>query len=193
MTSGVNAIEGGQSPLAYIVDQRHAAAQAAHVDPVTRLYWAYFQRTPDPNGQAYWVRKRQAGTTLIKVSNHFAGSSEFKAKYGSLTNRAFVELVYQNVLGRSGDAGGITYWSGQLDARKKSRGQVMLNFSESNEFKTKSANRVDIINLWISMLRKAPTTSELNAALATMTGGQPLTTIVDEILRSSTYAARVGG
>ncbi len=193
VTAGAAALDGGQSPLGYIVDQRQAAPQATNVDPVTRLYWAYFQRTPDANGQGYWVRKRQAGTTLIKVSNTFAASSEFTTKYGSLTNRAFVELVYQNVLGRSGDAGGITYWTGQLNARKKSRGQVMVNFAESNEFTTKSKNRVDIINLWITMLRQAPTTSELNDDLATMTGGQPLATIVDQILRSSAYATRVGG
>ena len=191
VSAGVTAIEGGQSPLDYVVAQRHAPAQAANVDPVTRLYWAYFQRTPDANGQGYWVRKRQKGTTLITVSNNFAGSSEFKAKYGALSNRAFVELVYDNVLGRSGDAGGISYWTGQLNAKKKSRGQVMLNFSESNEFKTKSANRVDVINLWISMLGKAPTTTQLNDALATLTGGAPLSEIVDEILRSPAYATRV--
>ncbi|MCU1369456.1 MAG: putative hydrolase, CocE/NonD family [Ilumatobacteraceae bacterium] len=191
VTAGVAAIEGGQSPLDYIVAQRHAAAQAANVDPVTRLYWAYFQRTPDANGQGYWVRKRQNGTTLITVSNNFAGSSEFKTKYGSLSNKAFVELVYQNVLGRTGDAGGISYWTGQLNAKKKSRGQVMLNFSESNEFKTKATNRVDVINLWISMLGKAPTTAQLNDALQTLAGGASLTEIVDEILRSPAYATRV--
>jgi hypothetical protein len=193
VTAGVAAIEGGQSPLDYVVALRHSAAQATNVDPVTRLYWAYFQRTPDAAGQGYWVRKRKAGTTLIRVSNTFAASSEFRSKYGSLSNRAFVELVYQNVLGRSGDAGGIAYWTKQLGARKKSRGQVMLNFSESSEFTTKSKDRVDVIDLWISMLGKVPTTSELDGALTALTGGAPLTSIVDQILRSSAYASRVGG
>ena len=193
VSAGVAALMGGQSPLDYVVALRHSAAQATHVDPVTRLYWAYFQRTPDAAGQGYWVRKRKAGTTLIRVSNTFAASSEFRSKYGSLSNRAFVELVYQNVLGRSGDAGGIAYWTKQLGARKKSRGQVMLNFSESSEFTTKSKDRVDVIDLWISMLGKVPTTSELDGALTALTGGAPLTSIVDQILRSSAYASRVGG
>ena len=70
---------------------------------------------------------------------------------------------------------------------------VCLNFSESNEFKTKAANRVDVINLWITMLGRAPSTAQLDGALATLTGGQPLTAIVDQILRSSAYATRVGG
>jgi predicted acyl esterase len=186
-------IDAGGDEYEFIVGLRHAADQATNVDPVTRLYWAYFQRTPDASGQAYWVRKRRAGTTLIKVSNTFAASSEFKAKYGSLSNKAFVQLVYQNVLGRAGDAGGVAYWTGKLDKKQVSRGQVMLNFSESNEFKTKSKDRVDVIDLWISMLRKAPTSGELSDALATMAGGEPLATIAEQILRSSAYAARVGG
>jgi len=191
VTAGVNAIEGGQSPLDYVVAQRHSTVQASTVDPITRLYWAYFQRTPDKSGHDYWVRKRQAGQTLIKVSNTFAASSEFKTKYGTLSNKAFVELVYRNVLGRAGDASGVKYWTSQLDKKRQPRGQVMLSFSESNEFKTKSQNRVDVINLWMTMLGKAPTSTELNDALAVIAGGQPLTAIVDQILRSAAYAARV--
>jgi len=45
-----------------------------------------------------------------------------------------VELVYRNVLGRPGDPSGVTYWTGQLDAGKKGRGQVMIGFSESAEY-----------------------------------------------------------
>lgn len=193
INSGVTAIEGGQSPQDYIVGLRHSAAQAATVDPITRLYWAYFQRTPDKAGQDYWVRKRQAGQTLIKVSSTFAGSGEFRTKYGSLSNKAFVELVYRNVLGRPGDAGGIRYWTAQLDAKRQPRGQVMLSFSESNEFKTKSQTRVDVINLWMTMLAKAPTSTQLTDALATISGGQPLSAIADQILRSEAYATRITG
>jgi predicted acyl esterase len=191
VSAGVSAIEGGQSPLDYVVAQRHSPAQASVVDPITRLYWAYFQRTPDKNGQDYWVRKRQAGQSLIKVSNTFAASNEFKTKYGSLSNKAFVQRVYQNVLGRAGDAGGLAYWTKVLDTKKQPRGQVMLSFSESNEFKRKAQDRVDVINLWMTMLAKAPTSTELTDALATITGGQPLSTIVDQILRNPAYATRV--
>ena len=159
---------------------------------LVRLYLAYFNRPPDPTGFAYWQRQLDAGKGLINAAQKFAESNEFKTKYGTVSNADFIELVYQNVLGRSGDAGGIGYWTKQLDARKKSRGQVMLNFSESSEFTTKSKDRVDVINLWISMLGKAPTTAELDGALTALTGGAPLTSIVDQILRSAAYASRVG-
>ncbi|MEZ5410708.1 MAG: DUF4214 domain-containing protein [Acidimicrobiales bacterium] len=98
--------------------------------PVARLYLAYFQRQGDDEGIRYWI-----GTGLpgVAVSNAFAGSDEFNARYGPLSNVAFVDLVYRNVLGRPPDDGGLAYWAGEL-ARGMTRGQVMAGFAESAEF-----------------------------------------------------------
>ena len=98
--------------------------------PVARLYLAYFQREGDDEGIRYWI-----GTGLpgVAVSNAFAGSDEFQARYGALSNVGFVDLVYRNVLGRPPDDGGLAYWAGEL-ARGTTRGQVMAGFAESPEF-----------------------------------------------------------
>ena len=48
---------------------------------------------------------RHKGVTLSAISARFASSSEFVRRYGTLTNRQFVELVYVNVLGRAGESG----------------------------------------------------------------------------------------
>ncbi len=99
-----------------------------------RLYRAYFQRDSDVGGSCFWVRRLAGGVPLTSVSDSFASSAEFQATYGSLSNRAFVELVYQNVLGRPGEASGIDFWTGELDAGRRTRGEVMVGFSESVEF-----------------------------------------------------------
>jgi Domain of unknown function (DUF4214) len=131
------------------------------IDPVTRLYYAYFGRKPDPSGLEHWLQRRRSGVLLDQISGTFAASSEFTRKYGSLTNRAFVELVYRNVLGRAGDPGGITYWTKQLDTKKRKRGQVMTGFSESNEHLRKRRGEVVAVNLTYGLLRRIPTTAEL--------------------------------
>ncbi|WP_426574861.1 CocE/NonD family hydrolase [Aquihabitans sp. McL0605] len=191
VTAGVAALNGGQSAEDYITSLRHGTEATTTIDPVTRLYLAYFQRSPDAAGQAYWVGKRRTGTSLLKVSNSFASSTEFKTKYKSLTNKGFVERVYQNVLGRPGDAAGIAYWTGQLDQHKKSRGQVMLNFSDSSEFKRTSANTVDVINLYFALLRRAPSTTELTTTVARLTAATPLSTIVGELIALPQYAGSI--
>lgn len=110
---------------------------AAHDDEtgsVYRLYKAYFNRAPDAGGSCFWVRRLVGGASLDDVSDSFAASQEFADTYGALSNRAFVELVYSNVLGRAGEASGVEFWTGELDAGRRTRGQVMVGFSESPEY-----------------------------------------------------------
>ena len=128
----------------------HRASKAATVtviggqctaDPtasITRLYLAYFQRQPDQSGLAFWVdRCDRAVSSLVDISDAFAASAEFTARYGALDNAAFVALVYRNVLARAPDPGGLQSWLDFI-ARGARRGEVMLGFSESPEFLAKT-------------------------------------------------------
>lgn len=107
----------------------------AVTDSVERLYEAYFLRQPDSAGRDFWVREMQTGRlSLLEISDFFAISPEFQTRYASLSNGEFVDQIYRNVLGRGADENGFDFWTGQLDAGTRSRGSVMLNFSESPEF-----------------------------------------------------------
>jgi hypothetical protein len=138
--SGVVAIQ----PLA---PSRPAAAEAPYYDPsgvegsIYRLYRAYFLREPDVAGLAYWYLAVAKGTSLDKVSDVFAASSEFRARYGSLDDGQFLARVYQNVLGRAPDPTGRSYWVTRLRAGL-SRGRVMRYFSESSEYRRETATGV---------------------------------------------------
>jgi len=122
------ATSGSTTP---VVSAEVASAQ------VRRLYLAYFRREPDQSGRDYWTAKLTAGLPLWQVSAEFARSAEFRSTYGSLGNADFVRLVYSNVLGREPDAGGFAHWTGKL-AEGRSRGWVMVSFSESREFVAKA-------------------------------------------------------
>jgi len=117
-----------------------ASAAPQYYDPagvegsIYRLYRAYFLREPDDAGFAYWYLDVAKGASLDKVSDVFAGSSEFRTRYGSIDDAHFVALVYQNVLGRAADAGGRSYWVARM-AGGLSRGRVMRFFSESSEYR----------------------------------------------------------
>lgn len=104
---------------------------------IYRLYRSYFLREPDRAGFATWYVYSVSGWPLERISQAFAQSSEFRNRYGALSDPAFVDLVYRNVLGRPADAGGESYWSTQL-ARGVSRGSVMVRFSDSSEYRSKT-------------------------------------------------------
>ncbi len=109
-------------------------------DSIYRLYSAYFLREPDMIGWSYWLSTygSRSNTNLEVVSDSFAISDEFVARYGHLTNAEFVTLVYQNVLGRDPDSVGFAHWVGALDGGYP-RGAVMIAFSESEEYVNKTA------------------------------------------------------
>jgi hypothetical protein len=130
--------------------------------PITRLYLAYFGRLPDPSGTSFWLSRLRSGTSLSAVSGGFAASPEFRNTYGQLSNAQFVTRVYQNVLGRAPDSGGFNFWLGRL-AAGMTRGQLMVNFSESAEFKGKEAGTVRVVEAFWAMLQRIPTTAQVNA------------------------------
>jgi hypothetical protein len=135
---------GTYSPMLRYADTSAPPPTSASYDPngpsgtVYRLYRAYFLREPDPDGYAYWLGVYRNGYPLDKISNDFARSAEFQQRYGSVDNRQFLTLVYQNVLSRNPDDGGYAYWTHQME-QGMLRGFVMIYFSDSEEFRSKTA------------------------------------------------------
>jgi hypothetical protein len=183
--------EGSLTPGALVARIRAGADHRANVDAVVRLYRAYFLRNADPSGLDHWVAVRRTGSTLSRISSSFAASSEFKRRYGTLTNRQFVELIYQNVLGRPGEPSGVAFWTKQLDTRRKGRGQVMLNFSDSNEYKTKQTSEVDVGVLQTWMLRTIPAGATFTDAVAALDGGTTVAEFAAQLIASDAYATRI--
>lgn len=103
-------------------------------DPVKRLYRAFFLRDADSEGLSYWYGQQITGLTLEQIAEAFATDAEFLSRYGQLSNRDFVALVYDNVLKRQAESDGLAFWTGQLDSGQLSRGEMMVGFSEGPEF-----------------------------------------------------------
>ncbi|RYF49094.1 MAG: DUF4214 domain-containing protein, partial [Comamonadaceae bacterium] len=107
-----------------------------------RIYQAAFNRTPDTGGLGFWINAMDNGMGLEEVSANFIGSVEFQATYGGLNNAQFVTQIYQNVLHRAPDPGGLAFWQNQLDSGTWTRAVVLTGFSESNE---NQANVIGVI------------------------------------------------
>lgn len=106
---------------------------------VARLYKAYFLRDADSGGLNYWVPRYRSGQLcLTDISEYFAQSNEFVGTYGNLDNPRFVRLVYINVLGREPDPDGYNFWAQKITYGGVRRGTMMVGFSESPEFRSRS-------------------------------------------------------
>jgi len=111
---------------------------------VARLYYSALGRAPDAGGLAYWTSLLDNGAeSLTNEAGQFMASAEFVGKYGNLSNSDFVSALYQNVLGRGPDAGGLSWWNGQLNSGAQTRAAVLVGFSESAEHQAQVAAVVD--------------------------------------------------
>ena len=119
------------------------------------LYQGALGRTPDAAGVNYWTQIANAlpastqamgvyglsdasgnynGT--LSIAGGFTNSSEFIAKYGSLTDTQFVNQLYANVLDRTPAASETAYWVDELEGIGgpiQTREHVLIGFAESNE------------------------------------------------------------
>lgn len=98
-----------------------------------RLYKAALNRLPDQEGLAYQARVLEKGVALSQVAGDFMASPEFQQRFGAPDDRGFVNLLYQNVLGRSPDQAGLAYHASRLEQHALTRADVLVGFSESPE------------------------------------------------------------
>ncbi|MCU1352329.1 MAG: domain protein beta Propeller [Acidimicrobiales bacterium] len=183
-------VNGEQTPAQLVDELAHGPVWAGKRAPLTRLYWAFFLRIPDLDGLVHWVGKLQAGKSLAWVAAQFATSAEFQNTYGSLSNQAFVKLVYKNVLDRNADANGLAFWTKKLDDKAKTRGDVMAGFSESPEAKRLLAPQVDSVLIALGMLRVMPDADLFADSVDYLRSGGPPEGVVDAIFGLSAYTSR---
>ena len=104
---------------------------------VARLYRAAIDRLPDGPGLLYWLNIVKGGKqTVGEVADIFVASPEFTATYGNLSNKAYVERIYQNVLDRTPSEKEVSYWTGYLAGGEHDRGDLLNYFSDSAEFRS---------------------------------------------------------
>jgi len=98
------------------------------------LYKAAFNRTPDVGGLGYWISGMDAGVSYGSVAQSFVNSAEFQTAFGGSNPsvNTLVTKLYNNVLNRTPDAGGLAFWQDKLNTGW-STADVLGFFSTSGE------------------------------------------------------------
>lgn len=136
--TGVEYLKFSNINLNLTVKEKAASIADSDVKMLIELYVAFFNRTPDADGVAYWIDEFKKGQSIAQISESFyniGASDQFAALTGfttSMTNEDFINTFYRNVLGRSdgADEGGLNYWNNKLAtgaASRSSLAQDILN------------------------------------------------------------------
>lgn len=99
---------------------------------VSDLFIAFFDRAPRPEGLLYWFKQLYEGTSgLDDLSRYFTDQNEYREKYpDTLSNRQFVETVFENLFDRKPAQSGWDYWTNTLDSGALGRDTFIFNVIE---------------------------------------------------------------
>lgn len=99
---------------------------------VNSMYQELLGRTAETQGLNFWTNLLMHGSDESTVRAQIAASDEFFNRAGG-TNDGFLAALYQDLLGRVGDAPSVALWQSQL-AGGASRNDVAQGFVKSSEF-----------------------------------------------------------
>lgn len=132
-TTNVELLQFNDMAVNLTIQAKAAAASLANVNSLVELYVAYFNRVPDANGLAYWIDQLSAGSSLNQIAESFYSAGvQFTSQTGfsaGMSNVDFINVFYQNVLGRpaGADADGLAYWNDKLADGSSTRSSLGLD------------------------------------------------------------------
>lgn len=99
---------------------------------IAQDYAMLLKRGGDIAGVDYWAGLLTGGASKALIADMMIGSAEGAVFYGTDTNAEFVIEMYETILGREADAGGVAFWSGLIDGGQ-SRGAVAMQLMDAME------------------------------------------------------------
>lgn len=176
------ALATGQTKSAYLAGLSRSDEYLRHV--VDQMYLDTLGRPGEPSGVDFWVGRLRNGWTVDRVAASFYASAEYHSRVGG-TDQAWVEDLYQTLLGRTADATGRDYWVGEI--QKIGRGNVARRF-----YQTRESGGFRVKALYDFLLDRAPSASDVSYWTPVVLRRGDLTLAV-QLAASPEYAARAVG
>ena len=132
--------------LALPLQAQNAAAYRAQVQT---MYVAYYGRPGDEGGINYWANQLAAvDGELSEIIDGFGNSDEFRDRFADLDSESLVINIYQQLLSREPDTGGLTFYVEKYDAGEFSLASIALRINDGagNDDLATIANKLIVAN-----------------------------------------------
>jgi hypothetical protein len=143
-------------------------------------YTQLLQRTPSPGELSAWIGAMDQGTTDEQVLAQFTASPEYYQRAGG-TNKAWLDALYHDLLGRTPDKAGQDSWLAALGAGT-SRTSIAYGFATSTERETQV-----ILNDYQKYLGRSAGATEVNGWVTAFEQGETNEQIVAQFTGSTEY------
>lgn len=151
---------------------------------INAQYQSLLGRPADSAGLAGFAGQIRAGAGLDVITQQIAASDEFYVKAGN-TSSAFVQSLYQKLLGRTPASSETSAWAAQVNAGV-SRSAIAWSFINSTEYRT-----TQVTGLYRTYLRRDPDPAGLTANVGALQRGLRLQDEIAIFVLSTEYLARL--
>ena len=136
LSYNVTALQNGEA----VEDLAHKLATSSErkAVEVVFFYQNYLNRNPDLGGLVYQLDLLKNGVSPVSVQLGLIDSPEFQRAH--VTNKSYVDAMYNDVLGRAPDPAGEFAYISLLDTKASTRKDVAVNFFNSQEYATRVIN-----------------------------------------------------
>lgn len=170
--------------------------QLVHVNPNTslsrvyRLFNGLLDRGPSTASIVTWTARLDGGMTMPEAATGFLSAHD--SPYRGLSNAAFVDRLYRQILRVVPTKAAADVWVQRLDARTWTRGQAAAFFLETDKAKLAATVDLKVQVIAATMLGRAPSPTEYVWARDLIRRGEAaLAQLPEAILASAEYAARI--
>jgi len=143
-------------------------------------YIAYFGRPGDPSGIKYWLSSSSGISSAREFADKIYAQDEYKTStVGSKSTEAQVNQLYENLFGRSADAAGLIYWTGEIEAGRLQLSNVAFDliWAASNPVSTNSTQAAaDALALKNKVAAAEAFTADVEASTSAILAYQPEST-----------------
>ncbi len=122
---------------------------------------------------------QESDTVLVALSDQFDEEEDVEGQYGETTQdsgsevNSFLSNLYQEVLGRTPDTSGVSYWQNVLETGRAKPVDVVKSFVFSKEFINKGTSSEEFVRvLYRSILGRSPDTQGLDYWVGMLDSGR---------------------
>jgi outer membrane protein assembly factor BamB len=190
LTYWSTAIDGGQPR--YQIAVRFTSSIEYRGEQVQDDYLRFLRRAVDGSlysgGEQYWIGYIARGGTFEGLEENLVASDEYLVSRGGGTNDGYVTAVYNDLLGRSPDDQGRTYWVGRLDGGE-SRAVIATAFLTTTEAYQQRVSGWYEASVGGPYMHHPPDTNGLDYWVNLMQGGFRDENVIASLIGSEEYYA----
>jgi hypothetical protein len=183
---------GANTPSQVILRFLDSAEFGRSMAPVARLALAGLRTPPEHVDLVSWTAASRAGTPLAEIAAEVTAKDAFASHYGAMSDAAYVDAIYRDVVGRAPSTTARSTWLDRLGSASHRRSDLLVALVGTGDAERRFQARVNVAMTYAGLLGRKPDRSGWDYWVPKVAGGTSVERLIAQFFTSSEYRRRFG-